>query len=92
MSGFVTLENRLPSLWQSPQILQVREVEASAPVVARDTPLPSPAAADQGSSERRDPSIFISHALRNAESLIASVTGLRDHEVRVSVSFARYDF
>lgn len=82
MSGYVSLENRLPPLWQSSPSLST----------ASGMPLP---AVGQGEGHEPAPQptdMAIGRILRNAESLIASVTGLRTHEVQVSVNLARYEF
>jgi hypothetical protein len=81
MSGYVSLESRLPPLWQSsPSPVPspvLRQVESPEPASA-----PAPQLTDMA----------ISRILTNAESLIASVTGLRTQEVQVSVNLARYEF
>jgi hypothetical protein len=84
--GFVSLENRLPALWQTSPVPQAAAGDAS--------PVRSVATAEP---ERPDASalpvnLAVSHILMNAESLIASVTGLKSHQVHVSVNLARYEF
>jgi len=84
--GFVSLENRLPALWQTSPVPQVTAGDAS---LVRSVASAEP--------ERPDASalpvnLAVSHILVNAESLIASVTGLKPHQVHVSVNLARYEF
>ncbi len=83
MPGIVSLENRLPALWQTSPAPQVGVAAEPATAVAE--------------RERPDPlgrpvNLAIGHILMNAESLIASVTGLKPQQVHLSVNLARYEF
>jgi hypothetical protein len=85
--GFVSLENRLPALWQTSPVPQA--------AAAGDASLVRSLASAE--PERPDASalpvnLAVSHILMNAQSLIASVTGLKPHQVHVSVNLARYEF
>jgi len=82
MSGFVSLESRLPPLWQSSPSLPTAGGMPLPATVQGERPEPAPQPTDMA----------ISRILMNAESLIAAVTGLKTHEVQVSVNLARYEF
>jgi hypothetical protein len=56
--------------------------EPATTVIERDRPEPL----------GRPVSLAIGHILMNAESLIASVTGLKPQQVHLSVNLARYEF
>lgn len=83
MPGIVSLENRLPALWQTSPAPQVGvPAEPATAVAASERPEPL----------GRPVNLAVSHILMNAESLIASVTGLKPHQVHLSVNLARYEF
>lgn len=91
MPGIVSLENRLPALWQMSPAPQVSTADAPAAAAPAERPR------SLAESERSEPlgqpvNLAVSHILMNAESLIASVTGLKPHQVHLSVNLARYEF
>jgi hypothetical protein len=91
MSGYVSLENRLPALWQMSPSAPLGPAVTAASAAPTERPR-SLAELEPGESSARPVNLAVSHILMNAESLIASVTGLKPHQVHVSVNLARYEF
>ena len=84
MSGHVSLETQAPPLSQSVTALRIEQRND----LLRDL---APEKADQTVHSPHVQAV-ISQVLLNAESLIASVLGVRANEVGISVNVGRYEF
>jgi hypothetical protein len=82
MPGYVSPTVRIPPAWQS---------SAGEPRARPQSVDPQPAAPAQASQSQHN-QIAIHQILLSAANLIASVTGVKAHEVSVSVNIGRYEF
>jgi len=93
MSSYVSLATS-PS--QTLSINAIAPAASSQALTSRLPPAqvqpPAPAAPERVALAPRSNPMAISQILLNAESLIASITGLKAHEVSISVHLGRYEF
>jgi len=84
MSGHVSLEAQAPPPSQSVAASRIEQRKDLLPALDHER-------ADQSAHSPHVQAV-ISQVLLNAESLIASVLGLKTNEVSISVNIGRYEF